>query len=241
MPSKKKEEGLGSQRSPEKLLLLTALLIRILVQVTSLSLQLVGTYIFIRTWDICVFTSSCKCSCYAFHDVAFGHYTWLWKKGLSPGSPDFITQFVYCLPWKSYKDKTLPSDCRGTASIWALLMSNGTASLLERARVMESSFSYLNYCLMMLVCIEEAEKNLHNVIDELEPAIQNTLAYLVNCPRQIVRRFHRRNNCKCLQQLYYHLKETRKREAACITCDKLFKLKSLYKCARCNVSEQTVP
>ena len=60
---------------------------------------------------------------------------------------------------------------------------------------------------------------------------------LINCPRQTIRFFHRRNSCNCLQELYYKLKETTEKTSYCFYCDKIVEIRQLSRCEHCNVAQ----
>ena len=60
---------------------------------------------------------------------------------------------------------------------------------------------------------------------------------IINSPRQIVRFFHRRNSCDCLREIYYKLKETTKRTAACWKCRNLVDIKEMCRCDHCKTAQ----
>jgi hypothetical protein len=54
---------------------------------------------------------------------------------------------------------------------------------------------------------------------------------ITHCPRLMVRFFHRRNTCHCLQQTYYTLKETTKRTTYCCGC---LRVKDIHEMMTCD-------
>eukprot|EP00956_Cyclotella_meneghiniana_P023145 scaffold44604_cov46-Cyclotella_meneghiniana.AAC.1 len=59
----------------------------------------------------------------------------------------------------------------------------------------------------------------------------------LECPRETVRFFHRRNSCDCLKNIYYELKETTKRTAACWNCNESVELRQMSRCDGCDVAQ----
>eukprot|EP00956_Cyclotella_meneghiniana_P019503 scaffold33374_cov47-Cyclotella_meneghiniana.AAC.2 len=83
----------------------------------------------------------------------------------------------------------------------------------------------------------EMQHRAFNDIYEMEAELQRVMADIMHCPRQIVRFFHRRNSCDCLKKIYYELKDTTKRTAACFECGEVKDIRTLYRCSGCNVAQ----
>ena len=51
-----------------------------------------------------------------------------------------------------------------------------------------------------------------------------------DCPRELIRFFHRRNSCDCLKGIYYKLKDSTKRTAFCHGCCQMRDMKAMKDC-----------
>lgn len=85
--------------------------------------------------------------------------------------------------------------------------------------------------ILMFLLIELRERK-NGIIDEdEEDEIHKSLIDIADCTRETVRYFHRRNPfCDCLKELYYKLKESTKRTAACWYCGKIVEIKNMQRC-----------
>lgn len=171
-----------------------------------------------------------------FIDDTFNYYASLRKKGFL-----YVQTFDSSTTLLGNTSKTSSySDYSRKKLLWISLVSTGTNIAQQFANCREEDnnevFRQLLYYIMMVVCIEDADKHNSNDVHMLEVAIQNKLADVMMCPRQIFRLFHRRNQCNCLQDTYYRYKGKTKRIETSSACDKTVEISSLYKCSRCNVS-----
>lgn len=85
--------------------------------------------------------------------------------------------------------------------------------------------------------IEHRERYDGAMNDIILGKIRRSLDDIMNCPRQTVRFFHKRNCCDCLKELYHNLKESTKRTAGCYNCNKVFDIRELSRCQYCNVAQ----
>ena len=119
-----------------------------------------------------------------------------------------------------------------------ICLPEGTSRTLkligDDAALREEVFS--GFGILPLVYLE-MQHRAFNDTDEMEAEFQRVMADIMHCPRQIVRFFHRRNSCDCLKKIYYELKDTTKRTAACFECGEVKDIRTLYRCSGCNVAQ----
>ena len=72
---------------------------------------------------------------------------------------------------------------------------------------------------------------------DIDLEILSALNDMYVCPRQIVKFFHRRNSCDCLQEMYYKLKETTTKTSFCNNCSKVVETKQLSRCEYCKSAQ----
>ena len=82
-------------------------------------------------------------------------------------------------------------------------------------------------------------------LTESNPALEShwTKLYLkvmsqspeILCNRELLRFIHRRNECDCLREHYYHLKKTTKRTAPCYCCEEQIDIRDALVC-KCEVT-----
>lgn len=92
-------------------------------------------------------------------------------------------------------------------------------------------------CDILLLVYMELHEEDFNDKDTMDAEVQRVLADIMHCPRQIIRFLHRRNSYDCLKEIYYKLKDTEKRTAACFECGEVKDIRTLYRCSGCNVAQ----
>lgn len=120
------------------------------------------------------------------------------------------------------------------------LLAAGTSACLAAANQIDLTkecFDDADRLLLLIQTIEVRDKynGAYNGTIHLE--IQAPFNDIVRCPREIVRFFHRRNLCDCLQAIYYKLKETTKRTAGCWGCLKMVDIINMSRCIRCEMAQ----
>eukprot|EP00956_Cyclotella_meneghiniana_P003952 scaffold4760_cov54-Cyclotella_meneghiniana.AAC.4 len=69
-----------------------------------------------------------------------------------------------------------------------------------------------------MLAIEVRDKYNGAMNDHVACEVRKCLDDIVDCPRETLRFFHRRNSCSCLKEIYYKLKDSMKRTAECWSC-----------------------
>lgn len=88
----------------------------------------------------------------------------------------------------------------------------------------------------MVQTIEVRNKHDGAFNEHIRLEIEVPLAGVISCPREIVKFFHRRNSCDCLQEIYYKLKETTKRVLVCGNCNEAKDKKDTFVCSSCHLA-----
>lgn len=57
------------------------------------------------------------------------------------------------------------------------------------------------------------------------------------CPRELVRFYHKKNSCDCLEALYSRLKKTKDRKRRCFGCGSIKNFREIKECSGCKVAE----
>ena len=115
-----------------------------------------------------------------------------------------------------------------------MMVSHGTAIDLTK----ESRIDGLFINILMILVIEVRDKYGDGDMNDLVAIeIRKRLDDIIECPRETVRFFHRRNSCDCLKEIYYNLKESTKRKSYCWNCYQIFDIRTFKRCVSCNVAQ----
>eukprot|EP00956_Cyclotella_meneghiniana_P021286 scaffold38577_cov77-Cyclotella_meneghiniana.AAC.4 len=121
-----------------------------------------------------------------------------------------------------------------------LLLATGTGICIQAATKRDPTKQYyIANCSPFIIMIQtmEVRDKYNGAYDEnIKVEIEAPLNDIVSCARETVRFFHRRNTCNCLKELYYILKETTKRTAACWTCQTIVDIRQLSRCEGCQIA-----
>ena len=104
---------------------------------------------------------------------------------------------------------------------------------LTKETTLAGSYIYI----IMIQTIEVRERYNRGLAHDIAREIATSLDDILFCPRQIIKFFHRRNSCACLQEIYYKLKETTKMTSFCFNCEKAVERKQLSRCENCNICQ----
>jgi hypothetical protein len=86
--------------------------------------------------------------------------------------------------------------------------------------------------MMILMTVEKQEK-LDGTFDTFMMEITPTFEETTHCRLATVRFFHKRNTCKCLEEIYSKLKKTTVRKMRCYYCHELKDSSEVKLCSRC--------
>ena len=124
-----------------------------------------------------------------------------------------------------------------------IVLSNGTSACLHVADQIDLTkehymYDPLPYAMsLIMLAIEIRDKYEGDLNDNIVGEIRRSLDDMTECPREIVKFFHRRNSCNCLKELYYKLKESTPRTAECWHCQKVVDIRKLSRCESCQVAQ----
>eukprot|EP00956_Cyclotella_meneghiniana_P023697 scaffold46643_cov50-Cyclotella_meneghiniana.AAC.3 len=124
-----------------------------------------------------------------------------------------------------------------------IILSNGTSACLHIADQIDLTKEHymhdpLPYAMsLIMLAIEIRDKYEGALNDNIVGEIRRSLDDMTECPREIVKFFHRRNSCNCLKELYYKLKESTPRTAECWHCQKVVDIRELSRCESCQVAQ----
>ena len=109
-------------------------------------------------------------------------------------------------------------------------MAYGTKTCLEDARKTDRVFTNV----LMMRAIEVRDKYNGAMNDHVTCEVRKCLHDIVDCPRETLRFFHRRNSCNCLKEIYYKLKDSTKRTAECWcwSCSQNVDIRKVNRCNR---------
>ena len=122
-----------------------------------------------------------------------------------------------------------------------IMIVKGTTACIAAAKQTDlSKMPFLSGTLpyVCIILTIEARDRYNEVINNrVAGEVRTCLVDITHCPRETVRFFHRRNSCGCLKELYYKLKESTQRTAACWNCMNIVEIRKLSRCLHCKVAQ----
>jgi hypothetical protein len=113
-----------------------------------------------------------------------------------------------------------------------MLVANGTAACVESGQndlTKDDKLAVAFRFRELLIFTEVVDK--FGAIDENTIFSELSKQFLtIICPREIIRFFHRNNNCDCLHEIYYNLKDTTMRTTNCHNCIESFDVRKVFHC-----------
>ena len=122
-----------------------------------------------------------------------------------------------------------------------MMVTNGTSACIAAAKqtdlskvpIVRGTLFYISVITMIEVRDRYDEVMNVHVAGEVRKCLDD----IADCPRETVKFFHRRNSCGCLKELYYKLKESTQRTAACWNCMNIVEIRKLSRCLHCKVAQ----
>eukprot|EP00956_Cyclotella_meneghiniana_P005573 scaffold7169_cov76-Cyclotella_meneghiniana.AAC.5 len=120
-----------------------------------------------------------------------------------------------------------------------IILAGGTQLCVDAARERDltkpTTMEWMNFHPIMILTFEVRDKYDGAFDQNIDIEITASMNDVMFCPRQMVRFFHRRNSCDCLQDIYYKLKETTNKTSLCHNCSKVVEIKQLSRCDYCDI------
>jgi uncharacterized paraquat-inducible protein A len=80
-----------------------------------------------------------------------------------------------------------------------------------------------------------SEVQIESITDQISG--ESVVADYIACPQNIIKFFHSRNSCDCLEKIYTHLRKTPKCTTYCMSCNGVFNVREIKDCSRCKIAQ----
>ena len=121
-----------------------------------------------------------------------------------------------------------------------MLFAEGTECCVDASTetdlTKESTIEGLSGHVTLILTIEVRDRHNEAFNQNIINEVQARLNDIMDCPRGIVKFFHRGNPCNCLHEIYYTLKDTTSRTALCWGCKAVVGIKEMSECSDCKVA-----